>query len=92
MLNQFFILSWNLKQLYGVLLTKYINYNFMNDSSLKMCIDFANKQFDPKLPKGMFYCPYVASILPNGIVYDSTDAIECIRKGVFREIKQRIKH
>ena len=27
----------------------------MNDSSLKMCIDCANKQFDPKLPKGMFY-------------------------------------
>lgn len=52
-----------------------------------MCMDCANKQSDPQLPNGMYYCPYVQGILPKGIVHADTDATECVRKGVFREIK-----
>ncbi len=59
----------------------------MNDNSFKMCIDCANKQSDPKLPKGMYYCPYVKDLLPNGIVYYDTDSTECVRNGIFKEIK-----
>lgn len=51
-----------------------------------MCVDCANKQFNSKLPKGMYYCPCVQNILPNGIVHYDTDATECIRKGIFKEI------
>lgn len=56
----------------------------MNADSFKMCIDCANKQSDSKLPKGMYYCPYVQGILPNGIVHYDTDSTECIRKGVYK--------
>lgn len=52
-----------------------------------MCIDCTNKQSDSKLPKGMFYCPYVEDILPNGIVHYDTNSTECIREGIFKEIK-----
>lgn len=58
----------------------------MNAYSFKMCIDCANKQSDSKLPRDVYYCPYVQNILPKGIVYYDTDATECIRKGVFKEI------
>ena len=57
----------------------------MNADSFKMCINCANKQSDSKLPKGMYYCPYVQGILPNGIVHYDTDSTECIRKGVYKE-------
>lgn len=58
----------------------------MDIDSFKMCIDCANKQSFPQLPKGVYYCPYVQDILPNGIVYYDTDAIECTQKGFFKEI------
>jgi hypothetical protein len=58
----------------------------MNDNSFKMCIDCANKQSNSKLEKGMYYCPFVEEILPNGIVYNDTDATECVNKGIFRGI------
>lgn len=51
-----------------------------------MCIDCANKQSNSKLPVGMYYCPFVQDILPNGFVYYDTDATECVRNGVFREV------
>ncbi len=57
----------------------------MSSNNFRMCIDCVNKQYDHKLPNGMYYCPYVLGILPNGIVYYDTDAIECVRRGVFRE-------
>lgn len=47
-----------------VLIVDYINYIFMNDNSFKMCIDCANKQSNPQLSKGMYYCPFVQGILP----------------------------
>ena len=50
-----------------------------------MRIDCANKQSDSILPKGMYYCPYVQGILPNGIVHYDTDSTECIWKGVYKE-------
>lgn len=59
----------------------------MNTNSIKMCIDCANKQSDPKLANGMYYCPYVQSVLPNGIVHYDTDSTECVRKGIFKEIQ-----
>lgn len=59
----------------------------MNENRFFTCLDCANKQSNPKLPKGSFHCPYVQDILPKGIVYYDTDATECIRNGVFREIK-----
>ena len=55
----------------------------MNDNSFKMCIDCANKQSNPQLSKGMYYCPFVQGVLPNGIVHYDTDATECVRKGIF---------
>lgn len=57
----------------------------MKENSFQMCIDCANKQSSPQLPDGMYYCPYVQDILPNGIIHYSTDATECVRNGVFRE-------
>lgn len=71
-----------------VLIVDYINYIFMNDNSFKMCIDCANKQSSPQLSKGMYYCPFVQGILPNGIVHYDTDAAECIRKGIFRDVNE----
>lgn len=60
---------------------------YMDESKFFMCMDCANKQPDPQLPNDMYYCPYVQGILPKGIVHADTDATECVRKGVFREIK-----
>lgn len=60
----------------------------MNDNSFKMCIDCANKQFNPELSNGMYYCPFVRGILPNGIVHYDTDATECVRKGIFRGVNE----
>lgn len=62
----------------------------MKDNSFKMCIDCANKQSNSKLPVGMYYCPFAYDILPNGIVYYDTDATECVRNGVFREVDKFI--
>lgn len=59
----------------------------MNTNSIKMCIDCANKQSDPKLANGMYYCSYVQGVLPNGIVHYDTDSTECVRKGIFKEIQ-----
>lgn len=61
----------------------------MNESQFFMCLDCANKQSNPQLPKGNFYCPYVQDILPKGIVHYDTDATECVRNGVFREVKPK---
>lgn len=58
----------------------------MNSNGFKMCIDCANKQSTPELSRGIYYCPYVQGILPNGIVHSDTDSTECIQKGIFREI------
>lgn len=60
----------------------------MNDNSFKMCIDCANKQSYPELSNDMYYCHFVRDILPNGIVYYDTDATECVRNGVFREVNE----
>ena len=57
----------------------------MKEDCFQMCIDCANKQSNPLLPEGMYYCRYVQNILPYGIIHYSTDAIECVRNGVFRE-------
>lgn len=73
-------------QWHSALATNHINYSSMNDNSFKMCLDCANKQSNPQLSKGMYYCPFVQGVLPNGIVHYDTDATECVKKGSFREI------
>lgn len=59
----------------------------MNDYTFKTCIDCANKQSDPKLPKGMYSCPYVKGVLPDSIVHYDTDSTECVKNGVFKDIR-----
>lgn len=63
----------------------------METNSFKMCIDCVNKQSNPNLPQGMYYCPYVQGFLPNGIVYYDTDATDCVRNGIFKGIKPDLK-
>ena len=59
----------------------------MNESQLFMCLDCANKQSNPQLPKGSFYCRYAQGVFPDGIVSFDIDATECVRIGVFKAIK-----
>lgn len=59
----------------------------MKKNDFFMCIDCANKQSIHNLPKGMYYCPYVEGILPGGIVHYNTDSTECVKNGVFKEIR-----
>ena len=54
----------------------------MNTNSIKMCIDCTNKQSDPKLPNGMYYCPYVQGVLPNGI-YITTQILQNVSEKAF---------
>ena len=54
----------------------------MNTNSIKMCIDCANKQSDPKLANGMYYCPYVQGVLPNGI-YITTQILQNVSEKAF---------
>lgn len=63
----------------------------METNSFKTCIDCANRQSNQNLPKDTYYCPYVQSILPNGIVYYDTDATDCVRNGIFRDINPNLK-
>lgn len=63
----------------------------MEINNFKMCIYCANKQSNQNLPKYTYYCPYVQSILPNGIVHYDTDATDCVRNGIFRDINPNLK-
>ena len=57
----------------------------MDDNSFKMCADCTNKRSIDVDGKGRerYYCALVDGKIPKGIVYDSTDASECIRLGLF---------
>ena len=44
---------------YNVLFINFVNKIIMETNSFKMCIDCVNKQSNPNLPQGMYYCPYV---------------------------------
>lgn len=58
----------------------------MDNNGFKMCVDCANKQFVDLDTDGraMYYCAIVDGIVSNGIVYDSTDATDCIKCGLFK--------
>ncbi len=50
----------------------------------KCCADCTRKVKVSGLSKGEYYCSQVKDFIPNGIVYDDTDATECIAKGFFK--------
>lgn len=58
----------------------------MTATGFKMCIDCVNKQFIDFDSDGRarYYCALVDGIVLKGIVYDSTDATDCIKYGVFK--------
>lgn len=58
----------------------------MNTKGFKMCADCTNKQFINFDTDGraIYYCALVDRIVLKGIVYDSTDATDCIKYGVFK--------
>lgn len=48
---------------------------------LYVCGDCANKIKDAGLPKGAYRCPLIVDVINTDIVWDTTDATDCIRKG-----------
>ncbi len=48
---------------------------------LYVCGDCANKIKDAGLPKGAYRCPLIVDIINTDIVWDTTDATDCIREG-----------
>lgn len=48
---------------------------------LYVCGDCANKIKDAGLPKGAYRCPLIVDIINTDIVWDTTDAADCIREG-----------
>lgn len=56
----------------------------MEEATFKTCIDCVNKEKYSNRGKGIYYCPVVRDVLPDGIVYYDTDATECIRNGKFK--------
>ena len=54
------------------------------------CGECANKIFLEYSVDREYYCPIADIELPDGIVYDSTDASKCINQGVFTPINQRL--
>ena len=55
----------------------------LNNNQFNTCSDCANKQSSPKLERAWYYCPLVVDEIPNGIVREDYDAIDCERKGRF---------
>lgn len=46
-----------------------------------LCGGCSHREKHEGLKDGEFYCAIVEDILPNGIVYNNTDATNCVRKG-----------
>lgn len=51
---------------------------------LYVCGDCANKIKDAGLPKGAYRCPLIADVINTDVVWDTTDATDCIREGRYR--------
>ena len=47
------------------------------------CIDCSNKTL---IEKNKHYCSIAAKEIEHGIIYDSTDATQCVLKGLFNPI------
>ena len=54
------------------------------NTRLYVCGDCANKIKDAGLPKGAYRCPLIVDIINTDIVWDTTDATDCIREGRYR--------
>ena len=48
---------------------------------LYVCGDCANKIKDAGLPKGAYRCPLIVDVINTDVVWDTTDATDCIREG-----------
>lgn len=62
----------------------------MSKNAFIHCGECANKIFLEYSVDCKYYCPIADIELPNGIVYDSTDASKCINQGAFNPINQRL--
>lgn len=51
---------------------------------LYVCGDCANKIKDAGLPKGAYRCPLIVDVINTDIVWDTTDATDCIREGRYQ--------
>lgn len=63
-------------------------HNFLIDkvmntvnARLYVCGDCANKIKDAGLPKGAYRCPLIVDVINTDVVWDTTDATDCIREG-----------
>ena len=66
-------------------------HNFLIDkvmntvnTRLYVCGDCANKIKDAGLPKGAYRCPLIVDVFNTDIVWDTTDATDCVRDGRYR--------
>lgn len=66
-------------------------HNFLIDkvmntvnTRLYVCGDCANKIKDAGLPKGAYRCPLIVDVINTDIVWDTTDATDCVRDGRYR--------
>ena len=51
------------------------------NARLYVCGDCANKIKDAGLPKGAYRCPLIVDVINTDVVWDTTDATDCIREG-----------
>lgn len=51
------------------------------NTRLYVCGDCANKIKDAGLPKGAYRCPLIVDVINTDVVWDTTDATDCIREG-----------
>ena len=54
------------------------------NARLYVCGDCANKIKDAGLPKGAYRCPLIVDVINTDIVWDTTDATDCIREGRYQ--------
>lgn len=66
-------------------------HNFLIDkvmntvnTRLYVCGDCANKIKDAGLPKGAYRCPLIVDVINTDIVWDTTDATDCVKDGRYR--------
>lgn len=66
-------------------------HNFLIDkvmntvnTRLYVCGDCANKIKDAGLPKGTYRCPLIVDVINTDIVWDTTDATDCVKDGRYR--------
>lgn len=66
-------------------------HNFLIDkvmntvnTRLYVCGNCVNKIKDAGLPKGAYRCPLIVDVINTDIVWDTTDATDCVRDGRYR--------